>query len=215
MAQLPSKTTQHVGRFAEGRLAELDLHLRGIQDAIRSGEYARMEATDHDPQNAAGLDAYRYRVRALRDTFCPGGRWVKRVAGGLELLLSKDGRRGIITRAGDDGVGLANCCPQPKQQIGETTVRAANANATLALNPDWFNVGSKDRPEIETWMLLVTRRGDTARAELSLPTGLDEEGRALAWLERILLPDMDFSAEPLGAENDGLVEIDVPVARKR
>ena len=222
MPKSQPKTLLVEGHASEARILELQLTLAGVMSVVKKGEYARMEATDNDPLNAAGTDAYRYRVRGLRDTFCPTGKWRKQVDGGLEKLQSVDGRRCIITRAGDEGVGNARICPQPKQEVGGTTVRAAKANATLALDPNWFNVDppSPKQPElVETWMLMVHREGDIVRSELSRFSKLDGDGRALGWIERILLPELNLSNTSLASAEDPQdatpAEIDVPVARKR
>jgi hypothetical protein len=217
--------TNFVTEIAEGpdmeaRLKELDLDLDGVTSVIKQGEYARMEATDNDPQNAAGQDAYRYRVRGLRDVYRPTGKWDKAVDNGLELLISTDGKRRIITRAGDSGVGVRGAVPQPKQQVGETTVRAAKVNAQLVLDASWLNVEPAEKPDMETWMLLVFRSGDTVRSELSLPSGLDKDERALGWIERILLPALDLAesapAKPEDGSGGGEPDpIHVPVSRKR
>jgi len=220
MAQTNPKTKLSEGPDAESRLRELDLDLEGLVSVVRQGEYARMEATDNDPQNAAGTDAYRYRVRGLRDVYRPTGKWDKGVDSGLELLVSVDGKRRVVTRGGDAGVGRRDAVPQPKQQVGESTVRAAHVNSQLSLF-ELFGVtdAGVDAPEIETWMLLVYRTGDTVRAELSLPSGIDKDDRALGWIERIILPDLDLSDSPAkseGESGDGEPEpIHVPVTRKR
>jgi hypothetical protein len=216
MGRSKLSTVVREGPAARHRLRALGLDEELLVEVVEQGERARAEATDHDPVNAGALDAYRYRVRGLRDSFVPHEWTVARV-GGLELLRSACGRRAIATRAGDGGVGIRRSHPQPLRNFGETTANAVSTNESLALDPDWFNVASMvGKPDFEIWMLLVHRDGDRVRAELSHPSGVDDRGRVLRWLERIILPELDFSNS--GQRDDvpnEPVEIDVPVTRKR
>src|SRR5262249_17499304 len=139
---------------------------------------------------------------------------------GLEYLRSPCHRRAILTRAGNADVGVANGRPQPLRGYGDATARAVAANGTLFLNPDWLNVDN-DEPaqhsEFETWMLLVCRTGDRVQAELSHPAGEREDGRVDRWIERILLPEIDYSETSGRNLDDAPIadEIDVPITRKR
>lgn len=215
MAKSGSKTIVHETYKAEQRLAELALSVEGLSGAVLQGEYARAEATDHDPITAEGYDAYRYRVRALRDIFCPLG-WAVARDQNLETIRSPSGRCSVLTRGGDEGVGVRDAYPQPKRTIGEATAKAVRANTTLLMDPNWLNAAPLDRPAFESWMLLVHRSGDNVRAELSLPSKTTDDGATvLGWVERILLPEIDLS-EPPGKKSDLPVEpIDVPVTRRR
>ena len=204
MAQAATAATViHEGVDAESRAAALGLTVALLLDVVREGEYARAEATDNDPLNAAGTDAYRYRVRAFRDAVCVGPTgWTKAHDRGLEKTKSPCGRRAVITRGGDMGVGLRDAHPQPSGRIGEMTLGAIDANSSLLLDSNWMNVAATNDAEddsCETWMLLVYREGDTVRSELSLPSKVEEKPTGtlvLGWKERIVLPALDFSNEP-------------------
>lgn len=218
MSEPAFKTTIFDGPEAPRRLRALNLTLEGLGEVVRQGEYARAEATDHDPITAGGFDAYRYRVRGLRDVFCPLG-WLVERDRNLEMIRSACGKRSIITRAGDNGVGLRGAHPQPKRFIGEVTANAVHANSNLLFHPDWLNVAPTTVPDHETWMLLVYRANDNdiVRSELSLPTETVNNERVLGWAERILLPDIDLSdPTPRKSEYEPEPEIiDPPVIRKR
>lgn len=206
------ETIIRAGPDTENRLLDLDLDVDLLLDVVRQGEYARAEATTNDPLPAAGMDAYRYRVRAFRERKLPDGWTIKRERG-LEITVSRSGSHAVITRAGDSGVGLKDAYPQPKGKIGDTTCDAVDANASLLLNPNWMNVtraaanddGVSGSGDCQTWMLLVYRDGDLVRSELSLPSEVEETAigtRVLGWVERILLPELDFSNEPAGSNED-------------
>lgn len=219
MSNQPVKTNIVCGVGIHARLAALGLDVRSLDRVIRAGELARDNATDHDPKVAAGWDAYRMRVRTLRDELVPHG-WKKATQFGVELVCSPDGSCTVITRGGDGGVGddkmFSQPDPQPKRKLGDGA-RGAIA-ASLALNPDWLNVDADDQTRTsDMWMLLVHRDKDRVRSELSLPTGVTPEGDVLGWRERIILPEIDLSNEPVPARPvEELNEADdVPVTRKR
>jgi hypothetical protein len=191
-------TLRYAGDDAEAQLRRLNLDREGLLWAVRQGEEARMQATAFDPLIAAGLDAYRYRVRALRERFCIPGGWTVLRNDGLELMLSPSGKSAIMTRAGDSGVGLWDAHPQPLNEVGGSTRAALARNQNLYLDPSWMNVET-DEPQLskyELWMLLVHRSQDLVRAELSLSTGLNRD--APSWRTRILLPEIDYTPKPTG-----------------
>jgi hypothetical protein len=224
-ARIP-ETIVRVGTETENRLPDLDLTVDLLLDVVRQGEYARAEATANDPLPAGGMDAYRYRVRGFRDRKGPDG-WTIRRERGLEITVSPTGSHALITRAGDAGVGLLDGYPQPKGKIGDTTCDAVDANASLLLNPNWMNATRQPAnddgsaaDECQTWMLLVYREGDVVRSELSLPSGVEETAtgtRVLGWVERLILPALDFSNEPTERSEDssGPVGAEPTVVRKR
>ncbi|HEX8789845.1 MAG TPA: hypothetical protein VF765_02760 [Polyangiaceae bacterium] len=204
MAQPATRDTViHEGVDAENRAAALGLTVALLLDVVRQGEYARAEATENDPLNAAGTDAYRYRVRAFRDALCVGPTgWTKEHDRGLEKTKSPCGRHAVITRGGDLGVGLRDAHPQPAGRIGEMTLGAVDANSSLLLDPNWMNAAptnDADDDSCETWMFLVFRDGDLVRSEISLPSKVEEKPTGtlvLGWKERVILPQLDFSSEP-------------------
>jgi hypothetical protein len=206
------------GAEADSRLSEIGLDRATLQMVVLQGEQARAEATSNDPVNAAGWDAYRYRVRAFRDEFGPAG-WTVDHAGGLEKTWSPDGKHVVITRAGDAGVGIRNARPQPKRKAG-AEVRGVVEGANLLLDPNWMNVvppPHDESPEFATWLLLVWSNGDLVRGELSAPIGLKEDDTVLGWYERILLPEIDLSGPTDSGRksSDADEVIDVPVIRKK
>lgn len=211
----PLQTIIHEGWSADARLGTMGLAVAEIVEVVRQGELARAEATAYDPITAAGTDAYRFRVRGLRETYCPMGWKVARPIG-LELLVSSNGNVSILTRAGDAGVGLKDADPQPKSDIGGGTCGMLDGKLAL-FEPKWLQAQGHLRPERETWMLLVLASPTVVRAELSLGSETDG-GRVARWFERIILPELDPNdLRPKSYEHadNGGVAIDVPVIRKK
>ena len=211
----PAEMLIHEGFAAAARLGTLGLDLELIMDVIRRGEVARAEATDYDPVTAGGTDAYRYRVRGLREAYCPKG-WEVARPFGLELIVAPDGARSILTRGGDHNVGLAKANPQPKGEIG-TGTSAALEGTPLLFDPRWVQVQGATRPEHETWMLLVYASATSIRSELSLGTEI-EDGRVARWFERIILPELDpndLTPKRYDAPDAGEDAFDISVTRKK
>ena len=221
MSQAPKLVTRiYEGPEAERRLLELGLSMQAVEEVILKGEYARAEHTLHDPVNAGGLDAYRYRVRGLRDALCPLG-WTIDRTGGLEGTKSPAGDHVILTRGGNEDVGHRDGFPQPRSIVGEST-RGVVENGNMMFDPNWLNTPAT-RPandaSFTTWMLLVYRSGDIVQAEMSWPNEFnDEDGQVKAWVERILVPTINM-ADPTERSSDQPGEppvfIDVPLPRKR
>ncbi len=202
------------GLQAEQQLREIGLDLPGIMTVVLKGEYARAEVTSNDPLTFEGLQPYGYRVRGLRDTYCPP--WTLDRINGLEAIRSACGRRVVITRGGDKGVGIRSAFPHPKRNVGEAATEALSINANLFLDPNWLNVEQKAPSECETWMLLVYRERDVVRSELSLPYEA-KNGRILAWIDRIILTQLDLTDPTASKKGDDMepIIVEVPVARKQ
>lgn len=217
MAKKPLATSIYEGPSARQRLRSLWLDPEGLADVIRRGERARAEETDYDAQTYGGNVAYYARVRALRETYCPRS-WTPLVLNGLELIQSADKKIGIITRSGDSGVGDKFALkPQPSGKVGGGAAVVVGQNPRL-FAAEWFASSKRgERPKFEVWMLLVNYSEAVVKAELSLPTAIDDE-KVDDWIERILLPDFDPN-DPEGNQSPGDdlgdLSIDVPVTRKK
>lgn len=212
----PPQIIVHEGWSAAARLGTLGLDLDGMVEIVRIGERARAEATANDPLTAGGFDAYRYRVRGLRDRYGATG-WTVARPNGVELAVSPNGTWSILTRAGDAGVGIRGGDPQPKGEIGGGTAALVDGGSPLLFAPEWLQAQHIARPEHETWMFLVYSSAFVVRAELSLGTETDT-GRVSRWFERIILPDLDpndLTTRRVEFKDSDELAPDVPVIRKR
>lgn len=212
----PEEVIVHEGWAANARLGILGLDLERIVEVVRIGELARAQSTAFDPLTAGGYDAFRYRVRAIREAYCPLGWQVARPFG-LELLTSADGSRSLLTRAGTAGVGIRDADPQPKGEIGDGTAAAVENAGPLLFNQKWFQVQGLGKPDRETWMLLVYASRKVVRSELSFGAEL-ASGRVGRWFERIILPELDpndLTPKRYDLQDSDEIAIDVPVIRKK
>ena len=227
---LPStfqRTIFYKGEDAVRRLGELGLTLQILERVVQAGEAGRANATDNDPVTAAGSDAYRYRVRALRDVLVrPPYNWTKHTIEGLEFTVSPSGQ-GIVTRAGDAAVCIEEASPQFSRSAGDAARHVVDVRAVvpLFLDPSWWNkprsaaaaeVAQATELKLVTWYLLVHPVGDSVACELSRPTAIDDHGQVEGWLERIALPMLHLDAAPRQTDLESTpATADVVVERKR
>jgi hypothetical protein len=215
----PAETIIHEGLSAKYRINALTLDLDRLMEVVRRGEVERGEATDYDPQTAAGTNAYNRRVRAMRESFCvQPWNWKACTEVGVELIVAPDNRRAIFTRGGNSGVGLRDGRPQPRGQVGEG--QDGILESTLPLfEAKWLEAQGEPWPDYEAWMLLVYATDRVVRSELSLGSAADERGRVGRWFERIILPEIDpndLVTRTYGAdEPDAGAFEDVPVIRRK
>lgn len=205
------RTKVFVGADAETRLRELNIDSENLRQIVVDAELGRADATDYDPINWSALLAYSSRVRGFREHHCPLG-WTVDRTGGVEATRSPCRKLVVITRAGDEGVGDPLAFPQPKCPTGTGTRDIAYGG--LALDPDWLNSTSVGALSYAAWMLLVYRRDDEVRYELSRFSDI-EKGNVLGWHERILFSEIDLTESAPPTAPPGDEEIDVPVVRKR
>lgn len=218
------QTVIYKGEDAVRRLSEMGLTPDILERVVRAGEAARENATDNDPVTAAGSDAYRYRVRTLRDILCPAPYgWAKQTIDGLEFTVSPQGI-GIVTRAGDAALCLEAGFPRFARAAGDAARFVVDSKALLQqyIDPSWWNkprsTTAAEAPKVKLvmWYLLVHRSGDEVTYELSRPTAIDDNGQAEGWLERIFLPTLHLGTTPEQTGSDSTpATADVVVERKR
>jgi hypothetical protein len=212
----PAETMVYEGFSARARLGIMGISLDDMIEVVRRGEVARAQFTAFDPLNAGGIDAYRFRVRGLREIHHPLGWKVSRL-NGLELLESPDGQISILTRAGTSDVGNPSkwADPQPAGEIGGGT--RAVLEQTSLFDLEWLLPRGVKPPGRQTWMLLVFESPTVIRSELSW--GAEAvDGRIPFWFERVILPDLDpndLTPKQYPTEEPDAGAIDVPVVRKK
>ncbi|MDO8433841.1 MAG: hypothetical protein Q7S58_15680 [Candidatus Binatus sp.] len=201
-------------------LAELGLRAEILRDAIVAGETARDGCTENDAINAPGFYAYAGTIRSLRDQLVGGEGWSRRDEQGLPMVVSPDGKIGIVVGSGDEATGNHEVSPRSKHSKGPATVAVINRNVQLQL---WSSDNVTDPvdveidPNIRTYVLLRFRDRDTVYCELSVPSGSDLEKRINKWSERIILAPISLVPGPefQGDGRDRGEKIEVVVSRRR
>ena len=195
----------------------------GVRSAVGAARHAHVDANTTfftGGPNFPWNTLYRYRVRGLRDALCPRG-WSIDRTGGLEGTKSSASDHVILTRGGNEDVGLRDGFPQPRSIVGEST-RGVVENGNMLFDPNWLNTPATkpaNDASYTVWLLLVYRSGDIVQAEMSWPNEFnDEDGQVKAWIERILVGHINMT-DPTARSGDEPGEppmvIDVPLPRKR
>ena len=213
-----AKVYSHPAEVAS-RLRSLDLRLDALREAIRFGMGYAAEYTENDPSAAKGIMTWAKVNRGLRDSLRPQ-EWYRDDAHNYARTVHPDKKWAIAVSAGDYNTGNPNQTPASKGQKGPITHHVVAVNQ-LQLDfwemvPDW----DRRSADVCTWILLYHGIHDphTVRAELSLPEGLNDDGRITVWRERIILAVFDertFEGDVLPKGNVPSAPIDVPVELKR
>ena len=96
---------------------------------------------------------------------------------------------------------MASRCAGTKYPKGPATIQAVVQNVTQ-LELGIYDAGgivvgpTQTTAAPTTWMLLIARADAEVRGEVSLPAGIDDDGRVIVWQERILLPPLPLDRDP-------------------
>ncbi len=199
-------------------LAVLGLTIDGLHQAIDQGEYDRdQHSSQFNPPTDPGIRAHGTTVRALRETYVRKG-WNFCDHQNFSTLVSSDSAMAIAIASGDEATGDPNRVPRTKHQKGESVVLGVERNRQIPLFRLPPVIRMDRHTAAMTWILLRNRRGQIVRCELSIPTSLGEDKRAIFEGTRIILPDLVLG--PRGgvkSRDDEPVEpsIDVTVLRRK
>ena len=196
------------------QLAEMGLSVDVLRAAIEASQMGRSTCTANDPPILAGVTAWGWTVRSLRDQLLPAG-WHKSDAGNYSTIAHPSRGFQIVVATGDEGTGLPHGFPRTKFAKGPAT-RAAVTYNQQHLQIDLFSLMGADEvepPEEDlpmpiaptvTWMLLVSAQPSGIRSELSLPAYVGADRRVRAWARRLILPEVAVSggvfADPAEAD---------------
>lgn len=197
-----------------------------LLNAAEEGERARQNCTDNHPVSAGGTEFYLQTVRALRDQLLPD--WSKKCDRGSELTISPDGKYAIVVASGDENVGTTTP-PRTKCRKGRQMRRAASRNVASLNQFDLFPLTRADaaavvaererNPSLLTFVLLAHRTDEEVIVELSLVTGMDDNGYPDEWGVRYLVGSLPLHGAPVvdkraddAADDDD--DFNVPVKRR-
>lgn len=200
---------------ASVRLTELGIPLEIIHDAIAMGEAERNSCTDNDPVSLPGTLAWGRTIRGLRELLAPNG-WSRLCEGGLEYVVSPDGKMAVLVTGGDVCTSHSSATPKTRRGKGRSTVAAVERNRQLSLFESATVADSDDNKRGRTtWLLLVYRGQDEVRCELSLPAAVGDYAKVDTWLERIVLPPLNLEPRALTPLVEAEPDLVVEVTRRR
>ncbi|MBF5093978.1 hypothetical protein F1643_05265 [Azospirillum sp. INR13] len=201
---LPSCTV-YKGAAARQKLREMSVPIELLIEAAQQGFVERMNAElPFDPVTAPGTDAWRYPVRVLRKALMELG-WRIDNPRNLPLAISDEKKINVTVSSGDEFTGLEGVRqPRSKNPKGVLMEEAIARNTrqydlfpgSLPIAVQKFDQTVKHK----TWVFLIYITDEEIRAELSLPSSMDETDHVNRWAERILipvsLPDAEVKGEP-------------------
>jgi hypothetical protein len=196
------------------RLRRLGVTTEEVRKAVERGIVERMNCTMFDPPSYPGVVQWARTVRDLRETLVPKG-WRADNTRNFSTVVSPNELVAIAVSTGDERTGREGE-PEPRTKYPKGTVflAAVNRNVQLSLFGEMIidadgNVLSKTR----TWTLLMRTDAFTkeVRVELSLPAQIGDDGRVIAWSERIIFTPLSFDNTLPGDDDPPIEGIDVPV----
>ena len=201
----------------QSRLAEFGLPIDALQEAAQAGHLSLVSCSDNDPPATRGYMVWALTLRRLREKLIPSG-WKRDDSQNFSRTFSEKQKISIIVATGDNGTGRSHLHPRTKSPKGQLTEQAVYRNSWQGTFKGFLpEEETADRPllEYETWIFLVYITATEVRAELSLPSNI-EDGNILAWQERILLPpiEVDPGALEMNPDDDLGPEFEVAVRRK-
>ena len=194
----------YTGISARIKLRDLTVPMELLIEAAQQGFVERQNAEPpFDPVTAPGTDAWRYPVRALRKGLTGLG-WRIDNPQNLPLVISDVRKINITVSSGDEFTGIeGHRLPRSRNSKGALIKEA------IARNTRQLDMFPKLLPEAvrkfaqtlkyPTWVFLLFVTDDEIRAELSLPSSMDDSDYVVGWAERILisvpLPGVELSDE--------------------
>jgi hypothetical protein len=202
------------------RLRQLDIDYEECIEVVKAMIAAANGCTDNDPPSARGWDSWRFGVRRWRDIKLPQG-WHKDETENLSTVVHPDAKFRIAVSNTDESTGLRWGHPKSRTVKGEGSRRAVDLNRQPPLPIPEFEEAFKRQllsaaaAQAQIWYLCLFNDGESVRAELSKPGGI-EGGHFIGWHERIILMDDEG---PVGdraiiADNDFGPDVEVKVRRR-
>jgi hypothetical protein len=198
----------------EDRLRQLGLTTEEVSKAVERGIVERMNCTLFDPPSYPGVVQWARTVRDLRETLVPNG-WRADNTRNFSTVVSPNELVAIAVSTGDERTGREGD-PEPRTKYPKGTVflAAVNRNVQLSLFGEMIiDADGAVLSKTRTWTLLMRTDAVTkeVRVELSLPAQIGDDGRVIAWSERIIFTPFSFGDTLPGDDDPPIEGIDVPV----
>jgi hypothetical protein len=168
------------------RCAELGFALDVLTPTIDVWIAGMNSGTPLHAENFAGTIAWHEAVRTIREEGLRHG--LERLSReGVQLCVNHTTRTAVVIAQGDARTGdVDNLHIKPSTKYPRGPVSRAVLSAQLSLFPEVGKNAKTDPFEVRILLLHMPLEGDT-RAELSLPSLINDDGAILDWHERIFL----------------------------
>ncbi len=171
----------------DDQLSALGLKLHDLEVVIKTGFLAMANCTENDAPCVPGIFRWAHMVRAIREILLLQG-WERLDYRNSPLTVNFTLNIAVMISTGDENTGLSFANPRTKNPKGKNTRLAIKNNAQLDFFPETLVKVPENGFAGQTWILLVYVAGSEIRAELSLPSQMDDFGNVLEWKDRIILP---------------------------
>lgn len=195
------------------RLELLGLNETSLLNAVTQGYLARTKLTANHPRIFHGYSTWAEIVASLRDQLRTTG-WDKSDEGNYELAINLERELAIAVATGDEGTGLSYATPSNKCPKGTNTIEAINVNNQIDLFSELIPIPSVRKDPFTTWILLYYIASNEIRSELSLPSGIGNDGKIRDWKERIILRSIPFDDESTQIPPPQGPDIDIKITRR-
>lgn len=184
----------------ESQLDRMGLTLEGLQRVVSTAVGGFASTTSFHPTAAGGTFLYHEATAALRRlVMSSGSDWDYDEVDQQPRTFSSTRGLTIVVQSGDENTGLEEPErePRPRHSKGAATGRkvATNSMQLTLFSLPHVTPKNDERPSgMLTWILLIAVVDGVARAELSLPNDVDDQGRPYAWEHRIVIPEQQVGS---------------------
>lgn len=214
-----SPRIRHEEADITARLASLRLNAEWLRQSVVQGLADGAQCTANDPVILPSFVDWGKTVGYLRDHLLVQG-WHRSRRFGYETTVSADGRLAIAVAAGDAGTGMKDLPVKTRSPKGPATFVAvlANTGATTVEMSELVDSfpAADPLPKCQTWILLffADHSKGEIRIELSMPTGVADDGQVTVWGERVILPSTNWGGgSSADLSEDGRDEPDAPIVQ--
>jgi hypothetical protein len=200
----------------DARLVPFGVTRDELIEVVRGVVAARADAVENDPATAEGLLAYIFGTRLIRSVLRSKG-WHLHRENNIESVLHPDKPLKVIYQSVDLAASRAHR-PQAVSGKGSgSDLIIARGQGDLFSEEDIKKAHAArfDPVDQGAWYFCISVHGDDVRAELSLPSGI-ENGNFKGFIERIFIlrdgewPDLSIKPD----RSDDAVEFEPVVTRK-
>jgi hypothetical protein len=207
----------------QDRLAQLGLTVEELHRILEQAHADRRDCTKLDPITLPGNVFWGRVIRYAREIYLLKG-WKLARPKLVELVVNPSEEFGFTACSGDRATGRPELTPSSR--YGKGTAMAERIAANQLVLPGMEAVRSPDDDQYEglkTWCLLYyhepVKDEESEKtilwAEIALPERISDRGKIDSWIERILLPPLEFDEAFVLPDPDiePGPDIDVPIER--
>lgn len=186
-------------------------HKALVEQAIMRGKSATYSITDNYPKASPGTTFYSEVIASLRELLIPEG-FEKLSISNIELTVSRELGFALYFCRGDEQTGIESGMPKSLRKKGNAAKNVLGLVTHYPLLPELDDVPQAD---ISIWAITIFAdfKNDSYRAELGVPTNIDQRGYIDNFSHRIMLdlnneiPTPSITDKPIEFTEDVDIEI--------